>query len=125
MKNVIEALLIVWPRSIPANEYERALSLASKFGALAPSLRVEQNATEKPSAVPKKPVALIGSPGLQKIRDALSTGEASAEEIREATGLSQSSCWQGLKQIAKISAYRVHPNGYTRIPLYALKPEAK
>jgi hypothetical protein len=128
MKNIIEALLIVWPRGIPTSEYERALTLAGKFGALAPSLRtptVEPKST--PAAPTKKspPVAKrIGEPGLRKIRAALSTGPCTAAEVRMVTGLSNASVWNGLQIVGKVVEKRqVSPYGSPTF-VYTLKEGA-
>lgn len=127
MKNIIEALLIVWPRGIPASEYERALTLAGKFGALAPSL---MRAETKPAAAPttspskKRPAATmrVGKPGLEKIRAALSTGPATAAEIVGVTGLSGPTVWCGLQVVGRVVEKR-HRVGSTGSPtfVYALK----
>lgn len=131
MKNIIEALLIVWPRGIPADEYERALSLASKFGALAPSLTVKAHApsTNQPSvpaANPKPSAYRISKSIVEKVRDALSTGEATGKEISEATGVSLPNVMLALRQVGKHVATRRREVGFGRGPkVWALKEEAK
>lgn len=124
MKNVIEALLVVWPRGIPATEYERALTLAGKFGALAPPLRAAASApvaavstTKNVRSHPRR----IGEPGLSKIRAALSTGPCTAVEVQMVTGLSNASVWNGLQIVGKVVEKRqTSPYGSPTF-VYALK----
>lgn len=124
MQNIIEALLIVWPRGIPANEYERALTLAGKIGALAPSLRAAAPApvlTKPTLAKGRTPPQRIGEPGLEKIRAALSTGPCTAAEVQMVTGLSNASVWNGLQLVGKVVEKRQVSKYGSPTFVYALK----
>lgn len=134
MKNIVEALLIVWPRGIPSTEYERALSLAAKFGALAPSLSVKAAPAASPvtaerleaSAKPKSSTYRVGRPTIDKVREMLGTGEATGKEIAEATGISTPNVMAALRLVGVHVATRRRTSGFGRgAKVWALKGESK
>lgn len=112
MKNVIEALLIVWPRGIPANEYERALSLAAKMGALAPSLRPVNTApVDVVTSVSRRrrvdPTRVVSAVTADMVRQMLQTGPCTTQEIMDATGLTRFSVWSALKVVGSVKEKRM------------------
>jgi hypothetical protein len=127
MKNAIEALLIVWPSGIPKSEYERAVALVNKAREWdAP--RTERQPAFSTVVSTKGPKwrrpseTLIGAPGLKKLRAAMETGPATAKELVEVTGLSESSAWAGLRQIGERIGDRQRPDRMgTPAGVYALK----
>lgn len=111
MKNALKMLKVVWPESIPAAEYAKALEVIAA-------------ADVKPRTATKAALKLEQT-NEEKVKAALSTGPATAREVADATGLSLASVKYVLAGVAVVSGQRPNPGGFG-LPanLFALKKGA-
>lgn len=95
---IVEALKILYPQHIPQADYEKVVRLVLSQGgpnsAPPPQLHLS---TVKRSSGPSGP--RIGKERIEVLRQALSTGPATALELAEATGINQVAVYEGLRKL--------------------------
>lgn len=104
MKKQVQALTLKWPTGIPTSDYERALRLAAEFGDESmPVSAVTPRANEARS---HSAAVYVSEEKREKVRQMLSTGRATAQEIADATGLKIGVVLHALKVIGAVDAGR-------------------
>ena len=112
MNLVLEALRLRWPAGIPAQDYERMLSVVHIFG---------DTATPPPSPPPVvkgKSRGKVGAPTIERVRQLLSTGPATAREISVAAGVDLASVYAVLRQLGAVASGKAKRGGSGGSGLY-------
>lgn len=92
MNLVIEALRLRWPDGIPAQDYEKMLSVVHVFGD-----------TPAPATKKRKSHRKVGAPTVERVRRVLESGPLAVHEISEVLGTDATSVYAALRQLGAVA----------------------